>query len=167
MRKKSFTAPFWFLLVLGILELLVVSFYVSVTLKYSNGYTHASHPRINLLRTFMWPLIFLIEAFVYWYIRRRNSYRLLSWAHVGTLLFAFFVNLLLVMSGILHDDFVSGANRRGDRQADIQLQFHLFWIFIGIAHCFFVWLIVNCFRKKVPVAEEKEDGKNLLDDVLV
>ncbi len=101
MQKKSFTAPFWFLLVLGIFELLIAPYLVVVREGYSNGYTHAYPQLLNLLRTFMWPLIFLIEAFVYWRIRRRNSYRLLSWAHIGTLLFAFFVNLLLMVSGLL------------------------------------------------------------------
>jgi hypothetical protein len=166
MQKKSFVAPFWFLLVLGIILLLFVSLYVSVTLRNASAYPRYA-PRIFYWRIFMWPVIILIEALVYWRIRRRINYRMLSWAHVGILIFAFLANILLAMSGILHNHFFSGPNVSVDRLVTARLQIRLFWVFVGIAHCFFVWLIVNCFRKKAPVAVEGAGGENILDDVIL
>jgi len=42
---------------------------------------------------------------------------------------------------------------------------YLFWIIMVIAHCFFAWVIINCFKKKPPVPEDIQTA-NLLDDFL-
>src|ERR1700683_1551823 len=92
--KKSFTGPFWLLMGFGLLLLLMISAYLHAL--YGSGWNSPGRSllsSLSLLKVFLWPAIFVLEALVYWLIRRRNRYRALSWTHTAIFILSFLLNI--------------------------------------------------------------------------
>ena len=114
---------------------------------------------------FFWPLLLIIEFYVYWFIRHRIYNK--QWVHIH-------VWIVLVCLGIFpiavilyrklypitvdslfeQDSFFSTL---------VQIQIYGFWLLVGIAHVFFIATIVKSFSKKQEtIADEQAPG--LLDE---
>lgn len=119
-------------------------------------------PRIAM-RLFMWPAIILAEAAVYWFIRRRNRYHALSWAHAGILIAAFLILAAVSAFLIPHYGIRNTESRVDDRIYRQELQY-FFWAMVAIAHIAFLAVLANCARKEEP-ALNAAGSENLLDDI--
>jgi len=159
--KRSFTGPFWLMLVMGLLMLLTVSWYLR-GIASLNGFT-----RLSLWRLLLLPTVVLAEALVYWLIRRRNQFHALSWAHSGIFFFSFALNVLFMGFRTLHYRYQSGAEGRVSRQIGMHEQIYLSWALVILAHLAFAAVLVNCFRKIPPAERRVEGGENLLDDIVL
>ena len=160
--KRTFTAPAWGMIILGVLSagrnLLIF---------------HSVHFEIRTLKEFgfsllffLWPAISFIEAIVYWRIKKRNLCRQDSRAHV--LLFALAIYVLPIIRAILIAFLGKSIAKHGffniERVVN-QGHFVLTWVFIIIAHIFFVRVLRNYFSKEAPVEEMAPGPANILDDV--
>jgi hypothetical protein len=166
MRKRNLTGPFWLLLIFGFFKALSASAWISFFLSLQVEKRYLYDSRLNLWLLVFWPVLIIAEALLYWRIRHRNIYPRASWLHVMLLFFAFLLPVLKSITRIIVYDRI---NVRTDslvygRKAD-NTNNYLFWIIMVIAHCFFVWVIINCFKKKAPVPEDIQTV-NLLDDFL-
>jgi hypothetical protein len=159
--KRNFTGPFWLLLVMGLLMLLSVSWYFGETAGI-NGFS-----RLSMWRLLALPALVLVEAGMYWLIRRRNKFYALSWVHCGIFCLSFILNILFMVLRIMHYSYQTSTNERVGRQIVMQEQIYFFWGLVIVAHLAFAAVLVNCFRK-VPALEEKDEGGgNILDDVML
>lgn len=159
--KRSFTGPFWLMLVMGLLMLLSVSWYLR-EIGNLNGFT-----RLSLWRLLLLPTMVLAEALIYWLIRRRNQYHALSWAHSGIFFFSFALNVVFTVFRNLHYRYETAGESRISRQMGMHEQIYLFWALVIVAHLAFAAVLVNCFRKTPPMEKRGEGGENLLDDIVL
>ncbi|HET6253167.1 MAG TPA: hypothetical protein VFE32_03810 [Puia sp.] len=169
--KRSFTAPFWVLLVFGLLQLLSISSLLHTFFgsELSSG-GRPSVPVVVVLRIFMWPLIFFLEALAYWLIRRRNTYRALSWTHCVIFILAFLLSIFFAYIQRMQYRYSSAAETRVSRQIMMHEQVYFFWGLVILAHLAFVAVLANCRRKAPPEGAEGGQGQgqeNLLDDVVL
>jgi hypothetical protein len=165
--RRSFTGPFWVLLIFGLLLVLLISAVLRIFPiggLYSSGRT--AGPGLNILRIFMWPVIYLVEALVYWLIRRRNSFQALSWAHTVIFILAFLLNGFFTAIQIMRYRLDPVAEGRINRHILMHQQQYLFWGLVILAHLAFIAVLANCFRKPEPVDGGESEG-NILDDVVL
>jgi uncharacterized membrane protein len=162
--KKSFSAPLWLLLGVGVFQLVTFFVYLSYLSRVSHTYGHLNAPRVGWWRVFMWPVILFTEAFVYWRMRWRNRYPGISWAHTGLFAFAFFANIILSLLQLAHYPVGSILASRGTGNG-LSQQEQLFWVLVVLAHAVFIWLLILCYRKREEVKDEESEGENILDDV--
>jgi hypothetical protein len=100
----------------------------------------------------LWPSIILIEAIIYWFIRKKIVNRRWVWAHLLFSLFAF-VLLFVLYFGILailyaHTDKETYSSNLRLMQ---KIQSYAFWAGVIAGHIFFVVAIVRSFSvKKFP-----------------
>jgi tryptophan-rich sensory protein len=167
--KKSFTGPFWLLMGFGLLLILAISAYLRVL--YGSGWNASGRSLLStsgLLRVFMWPVIFVLEALVYWLIRQRNRYRALSWTHSAIFVLSFLLNIFFTWIRTMHYRLSSATERRIDSQIVMHEQMYFFWGLVILAHVAFVAVLANCFRKAPPLVEvDPKSQENLLDDVIL
>lgn len=141
--RKSFTGPFWVVVVLG-------GFYVlsmAVTLLFGKpddagvGY---------VLLSLLWTAVLVGEALLYWRIRKRNEARKESWAHVVTLAFTF---LVPVFRGVMIEAFFGKVF--GEQIGKEMLDYFswektaLYWTLMVLAHMFFgrvLWKVFVVMR---------------------
>jgi hypothetical protein len=166
--KKSFTGPFWLLLVFGLLQLLMISSLLHQI--YGNGLYASERPLLPMPGVFsflMWPMILLTEALVYWLIRRRNRFRALSWTHSVIFVLAFLLNIFFTLIQNMHYGH-SSVEGRVNRQIMMYQERYLFFGLVILAHLAFVAVLANCLRKTEPVPDGEGQGQgNLLDDVVL
>ena len=161
MEKRSFTTPFWVMLVTTCLflawELLFLSFY-----SRAKQLTF-----LWLVQTFIWPLVFFIETIAYWMIRNRIMHPALARVHVGSVIFGFFLLplILILMNGFLVKERFSAADLQ--RMAAAAYWFRLFRIAsVVVGHiCFVIVLIASSLRRDPP-SNQADNNVNLLDDVI-
>lgn len=166
--KRSFTGPFWLLLVFGLLQVLSISYWLYEYFgSVSNSFLRSQLTMARLAGLFMWPAIILGEALVYWLIRQRNSFRALSWAHTVIFILAFLVNIFISFVATMHYRVVD-VNDRVNQQNVARQQQYLFYGLVLLAHLAFVAMLANCFRKMPPAEEGAGQGQeNILDDVVL
>ena len=162
MVKKKFTGPVWCMIILGVLSagrnmLIFHSVHFEIRTLKEFGFS---------LLFFLWPAISFIEAIVYWRIRKRNLCRQDSWYHV--LLFALAIYLLPIIRFVL----ITFLRRNISRRYFLEIgnivnwgQLFLTWVFIIIAHIFFVRVLRKYFSKDAPVKELVPGPVNILDEV--
>ena len=157
------------LLVFGILQLLIDS-----TILHSFFESNLSASAQSLLspmlmvRIFIWPLISMAEALVYWLIRRRNSFRALSWAHIVIYILAFLLNIFFAtVMGMYFRNTDSASEYRINRLIRMHEQQYIFWALVILAHLAFVAMLANCLRKPELVATKGDGRENILDDVIL
>lgn len=110
----------------------------------------------------------MLEALVYWLIRRRNQFRALSWTHSIIFVTSFLISLFIVFIGLSDYQPGSSAEVRVNRQIIVRGQVYFFWVLVVLAHVAFVAVLANCFRKHAPAGEnEGQNQENLLDDVVL
>jgi hypothetical protein len=169
--KRSFTATFWLLLFFGLLQLLWISTILHSLFAYgagANSYSRSLVTPVFLIRIFMWPLISVGEAWVYWLIRRRNSFRALSWAHSAIYMLAFLLNFVFSTLYRYYWVSTSAADYRVNWQIVMHELQYFFWGLLILAHLAFVAVLANCFRKPPPIVEDAGENKeNILDDVVL
>jgi hypothetical protein len=165
MGKEKFTAPFWALLIVGIVALGGYALMIRIVLG-SMFYTWG----LKILLYYPWPILAFIESIVYWRISKRNVDRKDSWAHVilfssaaalsilrGAVLLVFFRILHVSNTGVIMRTFSIGF-------------FVLFWLLIIGAHAYFFQVLRKTLSRQRMAGPEASDGggdnANLLDDVL-
>ena len=161
MRKRKFTTPFWWMLVMGI-----IASAISMGILYflmSQGYRMGWLIRLSL---FYLPVIMFVEAVMYWTIRTRITYRRDAWNHLilftGAYVFNYVVRALIMAVFILHSP---AAMRVASFMRTVSYgQMGLFWGLVIVAHVFFARVLIKAFAK--PLVEEVVESGNLLDDVL-
>ena len=109
-----------------------------------------------------WICVLSVEAILYWRIRKRNTYRRASWAHVLILTLAFFFPVLENIFIL----FLSRVNVRElyKTRSYYNVQQGIYWALVVLAHVFFVLVILKCFKRPAPSFGEG-NGVNILDDV--
>lgn len=161
--KKNLTGPVWFLLIIGTVFTGLL-FYTFITITMTRlSWMNAKYNLPYYAWIIFWrPALMLIEAAIYWMIRKRNRYPRASWAHCGLFIFTYFMPILILIPGFFthhYDDYK--AARMHDSSSNI-----LFWIVMLTAHAFFVWVLIQCYSKQQPAPEGPAKSENLLDDVL-
>src|ERR1700761_5816745 len=94
MIKKAFTAPFWGMLIVGILN-------CCFDAMWAFSVYHVGSIRIYTLLFFAWSLLCFAESLVYLQIRRRNEQRFFSWLHVILFSLAILSPYVIQIVGIL------------------------------------------------------------------
>ena len=160
---KIFTAPFWFLMILGI-----VSIGISIYAIYALEMLAPGSP-VNMnfrILSFCWPAVIFLEGMVYWIIRKRNKYRRASWTHIVLFTIGFFSPLLKELLFIFYDNFITGPGVATFVRFGDLAQTCIFWACMIVGHGYFGWLLVKCYTEGPPAEEGRTDGINILDDVL-
>ena len=163
--KRNFLGAFWALLAVGICQLAIAVWLTQIYLQYFSRLSGRDvFSRVSIPALFFFPTLVLLEAAIYWLIRRRNKYYALSWAHSGIIAAAFLFNVVW--------SFVLRTWRYGPLSTESRIhwailarqQRYLFWGLVAVAHLAFFAVLANCARKETS-APAREGGENLLDDV--
>jgi len=163
--KKSFLGAFWVLVIVGVWQLMIAAAVTQIYWKYmARTLGRDVLPRLSLAGIFIFPVLVLLEAGVYWAIRRRNRYYALSWAHSGITAAAFLLNIAWA--------FLLRSSRHGALSTASRIQWvilareqrYLFWALVAVAHLAFFAVLANCARKE-DTAPATVTGENLLDDI--
>lgn len=112
--KRSFTGPVWLLLIVGLLQ--GVFSWGALQLIFALYFRPGGTPLISvatIVYTLMWPVILLLEALVYWLIRRRNKMKLLSWTHAVIFCFALLLHDSVFLLTVLHSPLAAVMHTRG------------------------------------------------------
>lgn len=161
--EKSFTAPFWSLILLGIVAI-GMSIYTLHELSLLRwGYPVGT--RYQIL-SFCWPAVIFFEAFVYWIVRKRNRYRRASWTHIVLFALAFFSPFLKELSFEFYDSYSPGPDIVTFVRGVTLAQTSFFWGCMIVGHAYFGWLLVKCYTEGPPAEDQGADSINILDDVL-
>src|ERR1700744_2736649 len=91
MKRESFTAPFWILLITSAFNWLFYYFTFHMSLL------RVRLPVLTIVLIFLWPSLLFIESILYWIIRKRIADRGWAWTHIILVLFGF-VALRLIWS---------------------------------------------------------------------
>jgi len=155
--KKNITGPFYFLLIFGILDTLFI-IGIILTLTSLNAPRH-----FNIWGFFINPAVLLIEASVYWLIRKKNRNPRASWTHVILMTLAFLTPAIRGLTYFFFDRItVSATIGPVFRTANI-IQAVLFWGLLILAHIYFVRVLKSTRSK--PAQTEAASSENLLDDL--
>jgi len=113
----------------------------------------------------IFPVLFFIESFVYWRIRKKVGNKTIAWAHVLLLVIGFLVITLFVFLTTYFDInyILTSEDKVLPRLATFIFNYG-FWITFVLAHIFFVITIVKSFSKKQEV-EMVEPTPGLLDEL--
>jgi len=131
MIRKTFTGPFWVVVVLGGFYILSI---VATLLFGKPDDAGVGYVLLSLL----WTAVLVGEALMYWRIRKRNEARKESWAHVVMLAFTF---LVPVLRGAMIEAFFGEVF--GEQIGKEMLNYFswektaLYWTLMALAHVFF------------------------------
>lgn len=166
--KRTFTAPFWGIVILEILYIslaLFAIYYVEMMrTRYPElavGYHIMS---FMIIKNLVWVGVLSGEAILYWRLRKRNICRRESWAHVLILTLVFVLpgleNVFIMLFGNVLK--INGINKM---RSAYYVEQGLYWALVLLAHVFFVRVLVKCFKKSVEAAEGAPATMNILDDI--
>ena len=111
-----------------------------------------------------WSILFIIEAFVYFLIRRKIERK---WPrfHILCILIAFVLHWF-VLPFLFYTRNSPAQNYIGEHPGLLQIRFYLFWFFIIAGHVFFIITIVQSFSKNwLPITKDATDT-DILDEFL-
>ena len=164
MLKENFIAPAIFLVVLAVAYLGITTFFIYEEIGVFGANLLRSLQIYWYISTLLWPVLMILEAFVYWRIRKRNLLRKASLSHVC--LFAFAYLSYFIKGGVISiaakietmheiDGFIEMVSR---------VQLLVFWLSIIGGHIFFIRVLRKARAQKH--IQPATDPANLLDDVL-
>jgi hypothetical protein len=137
--RKSFTGPFWWVVALGAFYVLQAAANLLLGKPGDGGVWF-------VLLSLLWVVILIVEAVLYWRIRKRNEARKESWAHVVTLGFTF---LVPVFKGAMIEAFFGEVF--GEQIGKELLDYFswektaLYWTLMVMAHVFFGRVVWKAF----------------------
>jgi hypothetical protein len=152
--KKNFIAPFIYMLIIGLLS-------AGSSIYNIHNLTHGYFSRFHInplykVFLFFWPAVALIEAFLYWNIRQRNRSRVASWLHCILYTLAFLApysrRLLVMVMG----NFYSLAQTAQLMDAARRGELVCFWIFMVLAHIFFIWVLIKSMSPREEIILDLE-----------
>ena len=153
MQSKPWYTPFWFMLGVLLLSCLQQVVIFKVIIK-SSTYIPSGKVLLFLL---MWPSICLVEAIIYWVIRRRVFERKWVWAHLILTACAMgLIDLLAIVLFVFASQMVSAQPIR-------RFQFYSFWSCLVIGHVFFIVAFVRSFSGNS--AQLPPDDNDLLSEI--
>jgi hypothetical protein len=163
MQKKSFTAPFWYLIILGIASAGVSGYAIH---QLSLAMPDYPIPPLFKVVRFSWSVIVFGEAVIYWKIRKMNPYRKTSWVHVLLFTAAFLTPLYRPFLKSVMDSHYSLAATAEMMKAVKQAEMDVFYILLLLAHGFFASLLIKCYngRRFGPTISDSGD---ILDNELL
>jgi len=139
MKKRDFTQPFWWVVVLGVFYVLSTG----ATLLF--GKPEDGGVGFGVL-SLAWVGVLAGEAVLYWRIRKRNEARKESWAHVVTLAFTF---LVPVFRGAMVEAFFGEVfgEQIGKEMTDYFSweKTAVYWTLMALAHVFFGRVLWKAF----------------------
>ena len=140
MKKKNFTGPFWWVVVLGVFYVLSIVVTALTGMPEGVGF---------VLLSLLWIGVLGFEAVVYWRIRERNEARKESWAHVVTLGFTF---LVPVFRGAMIEAFFGEVfgEQIGKEMGNYFAweQTAVYWTLMGLAHVFFGRVVWKAYKAR-------------------
>ena len=139
MKKRNFTGPFWWVVVLGV-------FYVlSTAATLLLGKPEDSRVGCILL-SLLCVAVLVGEAILYWRIRKKNEARKESWAHVVTLAFTF---LVPVFRGAMVEAFFGEVfGKQIGKEVTDYFSWEktaVYWTLMALAHVFFGRVLWKAF----------------------
>ena len=160
MLTKKFIAPAIFMLLLAAGYLGTTGYFIFTQL----GSPYFENPDLFWLAlTFFWPVLMLVEAFLYWRIRKTNKLRKASWAHVVLMAYAFVSFFIKGWIFQLYDSFTPDINVSKFIRVVTLVHLLLFWVAVIGAHIFFIRVLIKARAQKH--VQPTVDPLNLLDDV--
>jgi len=164
MLRKDFIAPFWFMLVLGIVACCLSTYGIHMIRVYAPTYALST---LRLMGFFFLPAIIFIEAIMYWMVRKRNVYRKATWAHILLFALAYFTPFIKSMLFVFYDAFAPTPDYSAFVRGSNLAQTCLFWGLTILAHIYFARTLIRIFSTKQASGEGTGQGpENMLDDVL-
>ena len=163
MLHKNFTAPFWFMVVLGIVATCLSIYGLQMIRLYAPGYAMSTLSKVGF---FFLPAIILIEAIMYWMVRKRNVYRKATWTHVILFAIAYFTPYIKELLIVPYAVYTRVPDVRSFMRSVTLGQICLFWGLTILAHIYFARTLIRIFAKQPAREEEPAQPENMLDDVL-
>ncbi|MBO9201252.1 MULTISPECIES: hypothetical protein [Niastella] len=154
-KSKSWMLPFWFMTGIAIL-----CFLENLTLFKANSYVAAAtFSWYILIEAITWPFIILIEAIIYWRIRKRIENRKWVWAHLLFSLFSFVLLVVLYFIALYCIFFITGGEGYSYYLTIMKrIQFYAFWSGVVVGNIFFIVAIVQSFSyQKSPLPADSND----------
>jgi hypothetical protein len=163
MLHKKFTAPFWFMLALGIVATCLSIYGLHMISVYAPGYVVSM---LNKMAFFFLPAIIFIEAIMYWMVRERNVYRRATWTHVILFAIAYFTPFIKEFLFMSYAVYARIRDVRSFMRSVTLGQVCLFWALTVVAHIYFARTLIKIFSKQPAGEGEAAQPENMLDDVL-
>ncbi|MDO6429847.1 hypothetical protein Q4E93_04595 [Flavitalea sp. BT771] len=163
MLHRKFTAPFWFMLVLGTVATCLSIYGLRMISVYAPSYAMSALSKIAL---FFLPAIIFIEAIMYWMVRKRNVYRRATWTHVILFAIAYFTPFIKEFLFMSYAVYAGVRDVRSFMRSVTLGQICLFWGLTVMAHIYFARTLIRIFSKQPASEDEAAQPENMLDDVL-
>ena len=163
MLQRNFTAPAWFMLFLAIFSAGLAIFALRSVRIYAPNF------QMTLLfksRFFFLPAIALLEACMYWMVRKRNIYRKASWTHIWLYATAYSTPFVKEFLFLFYTKFAAMSEMRYSIRVFTMVQLCIFWGLMVLAHIFFARLLIRIFSKRPAVQQAAAEPVNMLDDIL-
>lgn len=143
----------WVMIFVGSLNFVLT---IPMAMRYGFHFSDAGQFKILAeIFFFLWQFIFLIEAYIYWRIRKRIIQKNWARAHVILILLPVVViRPLLLVRTLMHYNGVFNEWMTG-----------LIFACLIVGHIFFIALLTNGIVKKQPDTAIEGRDVNLLDDV--
>lgn len=157
-KTRPWNTPVWVMVSILIVSCLQSLILLKVTVPLTNGEITGT----VLFNMLFWPLLILVDAIIYWMIRKRIMERKWVWAHLLFSLFAF-VLLMIIRLAI---SFLAITHNLDGGRASIRLmntiEGYCFWGSIITGHVFFIVAIVRIYSGNSP--QQPPDDNDLLSE---
>jgi hypothetical protein len=122
--------------------------------------------RFQVITQGVFLILLVVEAIIYWRIRKRSIRKDLAWLHIGGMLLAFVVIPIFFSVFVAWQGF---SNSSGDARSTIvmisTINRYVMWAAIIIGHIGFVMVLINAYKKRTNETDPNTtDGPDILND---
>jgi hypothetical protein len=157
-KAKAWNTPFGVMVSLLIISCLQSVITFTVIKRFSTG----GITGLVLFNMLFWPLLILVDAIVYWMIRKRIMERKWVWAHLLFSLFAFVVLTILRITLYALIPMYAPDEGRDSIRLISTIEDYCFFSSVILGHTFFIIALVRIYSGKNP--QPPPDDNDLLSE---
>lgn len=165
MPKKSFNAPIWILCVSAIFTF-AVNYFVYLTIDQINTTTTLKYPSYRFFYVWIWSALMLLDAAIYFIIRKKINNKAFAWLHISCILLTFYVlPAIAPILAFIASNYLSNPGMLGIAMSLRRIQPLMMWFILIIGHAFFIATIAKSFNKK-RLSADNEQSTGILTGIV-
>lgn len=153
MQSKAWYTPFWFMVCIMIVAIVQSLILLDIILKATVNVVTSPTMYIVVL----WPLLLLVEAIIYWVIRKRLKERKWVWAHLLFSLVGFVLIRVLSVLAFIIIDFYGTLPSQATYFLMNRIEIYSYWSCVSIAQIFFIIAVVRNYSNKTLQPPDAND----------
>jgi len=153
-KKRIYLLPVILFSLLVVLRIALLVFGLLAVNRLGDSlYATELRKRLMSFETFLWPALLIIEIIIYCIIRKRIYNKLWVGLHSWITFAIFLLPIVIILFyNIIAEDY-SPEEFAALSKRITQIRVILFYLFIVIAHIFFILTIVKSFKQQISINE--------------